>query len=128
MLADGGLGEKLEADDASNAEKSEEPEIDYGDWLRLPEGLDRRFREPYPTLVQSTLAGDVSSQMSLALLSQQIASTLARAGKIDEAYAFILQSGRAAAGWDAWGWSSYPLRRLLTFISMKPVRWPEVVN
>lgn len=94
-LADGGLGEKLEADDAANAAKSEEPEIDYGDWLRLPEGLDRRFREPYPTLVQSTIAGDVSSQMSLALLSQQIASTLARAGKIDEAYAFILQSGRA---------------------------------
>jgi thiol-disulfide isomerase/thioredoxin len=76
-------------------EASAEPDFDYGEWLRLPEGLDRRFREPYPTLVKSAIAGDVSAKMNLALLSQQIASTLARADKIDEAYEFVLQSGRA---------------------------------
>lgn len=97
-LSDVDSGEKLESDVSSNEaskEQVEEPEFDYGDWLRLPEGLDRRFREPYPTLVQSAIAGDVSAQMSLALLSQQIASTLARADKLDDAYAFVLQSGRA---------------------------------
>ncbi len=94
------LGAESEARAGANATESaeaEEPEIDYGDWLRLPEGveLEPRFRDPYPTLVQATIAGDTSSQMSLALLSQQIASALARADKLDEAYAFVLQSGRA---------------------------------
>ena len=73
----------------------DEPEIDYGDWLRLPEGLAPRFQDPYPNLVQLAMAGDPEGQMNLALLSQQIAMTLARGGKEDEAYAFLLQSGRA---------------------------------
>ncbi|MEO8268912.1 MAG: TlpA disulfide reductase family protein [Aureliella sp.] len=96
--ADGSSAGMLGADAGSSADsknQAAEPEIDYGDWLRLPEGLDRRFSEPYPTLVQSAMAGDMSGQMNLALLSQQIASTLANAGKLDEAYEFVLQSGRA---------------------------------
>lgn len=72
-----------------------EPDIDYGDWLPPPEGLDRRYRDPYPELVQAAQGGDASAQMNLALLSQQIASTLARSEKLDAAYEFLLQSGRA---------------------------------
>ena len=78
-----------------SAQPAEEPEIDYGDWLRPPEGLERRYREPYPKLVQAAQAGDVEAQMNLAMLSHQIASSLARSDKIDAAYEFILQSGRA---------------------------------
>lgn len=81
----------------ASAEEAEvaEPEIDYGEWLRPPAGLERRFRDPYPELVQGAQAGDANAKVNLALLSQQIASVLARSGKTDEAYEFILQSGRA---------------------------------
>ncbi len=73
-----------------------QPEIDYGDWLRLPQGLEPQFSGRYPTLIQSAQAGDASGQMKLAQLSQQIAASLGRAGKVDEAYQFVLQSARAA--------------------------------
>ncbi len=89
-------GADAAAEDAlAMAKEAAEPEIDYGDWLRPPEGLDRRYREPYPELVRAAQAGDANAQMNLALLSQQIASALARSGNTDTAYEFILQSGRA---------------------------------
>lgn len=81
--------------DSLAAGKGATQAIDYGDWLPPPEDLDRRYSEPYPKLVQAAQAGDADAHMNLALLSQQIASSLARADKIDAAYEFILQSGRA---------------------------------
>lgn len=82
-------------DALATTQEEAQPEIDYGDWLRPPEGLERRYREPYPELVQAAQAGDANALMNLALLSQQIASVLARSDKIDAAYEFFLQSGRA---------------------------------
>ncbi len=77
------------------AEQPAEPEMDYGDWLRLPEGIDRRYGDIYPTLVKSAIAGDASGQLNLAMVSQQLAIMLARAGKNEEAYRFLTQAGRA---------------------------------
>jgi thiol-disulfide isomerase/thioredoxin len=41
------------------------------------------------------MAGDVASQVNLAVVSQQIASVLARSGETEEVYDFLLQSARA---------------------------------
>ncbi len=73
-------------------------EMDYGDWLRLPEGIDSRYSDVYPTLVQLSLAGDASGQVNLAVVSQQLALILARSGEEEAAYKFIAQSGRALRG------------------------------
>jgi len=77
------------------AQESAEAEMDYGDWLKLPENIDARYKQAYPTLVKSAMAGDVSSQVNLALISQQLASVLARSGQTEEVYDFLLQSARA---------------------------------
>jgi thiol-disulfide isomerase/thioredoxin len=94
-------GSSLENSDGNSpagselAQESAEAEMDYGDWLKLPDSLDERYKQAYPPLVKSAIAGDVSGQINLALVSQQIASVLARAGQSEEVYSFLLQSARA---------------------------------
>ncbi len=80
---------------ASAGNLTTEPEMDYGDWLQLPEGIDRRLADVYPTLVRSTIGGDPGGQANLAMISQQIAITLTQSGKPEDAYPFLIQSGKA---------------------------------
>ncbi len=108
------------ATDTSAADsQAVEPAIDYGDWLPPPEDLDRRYREPYPKLVQAAQAGDAEAHMNLALLSQQIALSLARADNIDAAYEFILQSGRALRAGMPEGASALPEAKIQDIFLME---------
>lgn len=92
----------------ATAQLPAEPEMDYGDWLRLPSGLEPRYTEVYPTLVRSAIAGDASGQMNLAIVSQQIGTVLARGGDSKEANAFLVQSGRALRAGLAEGYHRLP--------------------
>ena len=82
-------------DQSASAETASEPQMDYGDWLRLPDGMERRYRDVYPSLVRSAQAGDTGGLMNLAMASQQIGTVLARNGDTELAYQFIEQAGRA---------------------------------
>lgn len=84
------------ADDASSAEQAPaEAEMDYGSWLKLPADVESRLASVYPSLVKSAIANDPQGLTTLAMMSQQIAMSLARAGKNEDVYPFLMQSGRA---------------------------------
>lgn len=86
------------SDLADTSEQAVNSEMDYGDWLRMPADVDARYSSVYPTLIRSAIAGDASGQANLAVVSQQLAVILARAGKADDAYRFFAQAGRALRG------------------------------
>ncbi len=93
---------------AETSEQEGETDMDYGDWLRMPAEIDPRFKSVYPTLVKSAMAGDASGQANLAIVSQQLASVMARAGKDEEAYKFLAQAGRALRGGLSYAVGSLP--------------------
>lgn len=102
-------GAEISAEKSTETSKQDgEADMDYGDWLPMPAEIDPRFKSVYPTLVQSAMAGDASGQTNLAIVSQQLASVLARAGKDDEAYKFLTQAGRALRGGLSYATGSLP--------------------
>ncbi len=95
---------------ASNSSASDllEQPMDYGDWLVPPTEVDQRLMDVYPTLVRSSIAGDANGLANLALVSQQMAGGLAQQGKLEEAYGFVAQAGRALRAGLAGGASGIP--------------------
>ncbi len=84
-----------EASAAATKAEVVESEMEYGEWLRLPEGVDSRLTAVYPTLVKSSMGGDQNGLTNLSIISQQLAMMLAKEGKVDDANQFLIQSGKA---------------------------------